>query len=82
MPKKSNPHRVEARKRRWANGEQRKLARRQAANAAHSANLAAGKTPRRQTRRRKADNMRVCLRCTKRLIVAGSVCWCAQIGAV
>lgn len=45
-----------------------------------AANRAAGITPKRQTRKRNADNMRRCLRCNTRQIVAGSVCWCRNMG--
>lgn len=81
MATKANEHRKAARKLRWLNGEERKVLRRKAGEAAAKANAEAGRTPKRQTRKRKADNTRVCARCNMRTIVAGQVCVCQRIGA-
>ena len=79
MAKTANPHRKAARATRWKNGQERKNQRVIEQKEREVANRAAGKTP--KVRKRKADNMRVCLRCRQRVIVAGSVCWCKTIGA-
>lgn len=84
LPKRAtNAHLKERRKGSWLTGRQRKALRVKENEARAKANAAAGKTPRRHTRRRpRKDNTRQCTRCRKREIVAGSVCWCAAIGEV
>lgn len=79
--KTSNPHKKAKHATAWKNGEERKALRVAEQNTRATANRAAGKTPKRQTRKRKQDNMRLCVRCQTRVVVAGSVCWCKQIGA-
>jgi hypothetical protein len=81
LPKRAgNSHLKDARARSYRNGEARKVARVEAQKQRAAANAAAGKTPKRRVRPRK-DNMRMCLRCQLRVIVAGSVCVCTSIGA-
>jgi hypothetical protein len=63
-----------------AAGNARKAARIAAQNERAAKNREAG-VPVKVRRRPKRDNMRLCLRCAKRSIVAGSVCWCKSIGA-
>ena len=83
LPKRTgSAHAKEYRSRAWARGERRKDERRKKQEEQHAANVAAGKTP--KVRKRKADNMKYCDRCTiggPRLIVAGQVCICVSIGA-
>lgn len=82
LPKRvMNTHAKEYRKTAWANGQARKVQRRKLQDVQAATNAAAGNTPKRQTRKRRADNMHLCLRCRRRQIVAGSVCWCATVGA-
>lgn len=81
LPKRAtNAHAKDYRARAWATGEQRKKLRQAENEKRHQANVAAGKTPKRQTRRPAKDNTRICSRCESRRIVAGSVCWCRAIG--
>lgn len=79
--KTSNPHKKTKHATAWQRGKDRKSLRVAEQIDQERANRAAGKTPKRQTRKRKQDNMRLCTRCQTRVIVAGSVCWCKQIGA-
>jgi hypothetical protein len=76
--KKATEKAAATRARSRARGAERKAERIKAQNERHAANVAAGKTPRHRVRR--ANNMRMCLRCKYRMIVAGSVCWCRSIG--
>lgn len=81
LPKRAtSAHAKEYRARAWVTGEQRKKLRQAENEKRHAVNVKAGKTPKRQTRKRHADNTRICLRCEKRRIVAGQVCWCRSIG--
>lgn len=64
----------------WKNGQARKAERVKVQERQQVANAAAGKTPKRRVRPR-SNNMRMCMRCRERVIVAGSVCWCKSIGA-
>lgn len=81
LPKRAMSTRLkEYRKAAWASGEARKKARQADQEKRHAANVAAGKTPKVRIRPRER-NMRMCIRCQQRLIVAGSVCWCRRIGA-
>lgn len=83
MPTKKAPstQQQDTRTRAHTRSQERKALRRKANETRAQANADAGRTPKRQTRKRKADNMRLCVRCTKRVILAGSVCWCSTIGA-
>lgn len=64
-------------------GKARRVARQAQNQVRAAANTAAGLTPKRRTRiRPRSENMKLCVRCRARQIVAGSVCWCADIGVV
>jgi hypothetical protein len=86
LPKRAaSAHLKDSRKRRWATGKERKAARVALNEAQAKANVAAGKTPKQRIRPRidrdgHLTNIKVCNRCHKRAIVAGSVCWCRSIG--
>lgn len=81
LPKRTtSAHAKEYRANAWKTGEARKAERVKEQDNQHAANVAAGKTSKVRRRPRK-DNMRLCMRCQTRIIVAGSVCWCKSIGA-
>lgn len=81
LPKRAtSTHAKSYREASWKQGRDRKTIRNADADARAAANRAAGKTPKRQTRKPRADNLMICRRCTKRVIVCGQVCWCQQIG--
>jgi hypothetical protein len=80
--KATNPHKKAKHAAAWQRGKDRKSLRVAEETNRARANRAAGKTPKRQTRKRpRYENMRLCMRCETRRIVAGSVCWCKTIGA-
>lgn len=79
MPKKSPTDKAKAtRSRSRENGQARKAQRIAEQNERAAANRLAGKPVKRRARPR-TDNMRTCVRCHQRVIVAGSVCWCRSI---
>lgn len=82
LPKRvMNTHAKEHRKKAWATGQERKKLRQAENEARHQANIKAGRAPVRRRIRPRSANMKLCIRCEDRMIVAGSVCWCGTIGA-
>lgn len=78
MPTKTNPNRQARRARSRTNGAARKALRIKRNQEQAAANRTAGKTPRNHSRKRKADNLKICNRCHHRVILAGTVCSCSK----